>query len=156
MPKINELKRQELSYRLNSESFKDEVKNKIKWDWVAVVIALLIILTLIVRWLMAINIATKGYHPSINYYKDFLLAIENHELQRLDGDMNAIFGAMESPLESAIDFAASNGQLDELIQMAIEKKGKDAAWEFQSMNSSKGRMPRNDAGSARKKLNTIA
>ncbi|BBV07788.1 hypothetical protein U2T78_004347 [Providencia stuartii] len=76
---------------------------------------------------MAINIATKGYHPSINYYKDFLLAIENHELQRLDGDMNAIFGAMESPLESAIDFAASNGQLDELIQMAIEKKGKDAA-----------------------------
>ncbi|MGM0938539.1 MAG: hypothetical protein ACQEWL_18820 [Pseudomonadota bacterium] len=49
MPKINELKRQELSYRLNSESFKDEVKRKIKWDWIAVVIALLIILTLISR-----------------------------------------------------------------------------------------------------------
>ncbi|MBZ3681077.1 MULTISPECIES: hypothetical protein [Providencia] len=49
MPKINELKRQELSYRLNSESFKDEVKNKIKWDWIGVVIALLIILTLISR-----------------------------------------------------------------------------------------------------------
>lgn len=49
MQKINELKRQELSYRLNSESFKDEVKNKIKWDWIAVVIALLIILTLISR-----------------------------------------------------------------------------------------------------------
>lgn len=49
MSKINELKRQELSYRLNSESFKDEVKNKIKWDWIAVVIALLIILTLISR-----------------------------------------------------------------------------------------------------------
>lgn len=49
MPKINELKRQELSYRLNSESFKDEVKNKIKWDWIVVVIALLIILTLISR-----------------------------------------------------------------------------------------------------------
>lgn len=49
MQKINELKRQELSYRLNSESFKDEVKSKIKWDWIAVVIALLIILTLISR-----------------------------------------------------------------------------------------------------------
>ncbi|WP_336429563.1 hypothetical protein [Providencia sp.] len=52
MHEINEtteLKRQELSYRLNSESFKDEVKNKIKWDWIAVVIALLIILTLISR-----------------------------------------------------------------------------------------------------------
>ncbi|MEY0974240.1 hypothetical protein [Providencia huaxiensis] len=49
MPKINELKRQELSYRLNSESFKGEVKNKIKWDWIVVVIALLIILTLIAR-----------------------------------------------------------------------------------------------------------
>lgn len=49
MHKINELKRQELSYRLNSESFKDGVKNKIKWDWIAVVIALLIILTLISR-----------------------------------------------------------------------------------------------------------
>ncbi|MEQ5430489.1 hypothetical protein [Providencia huaxiensis] len=49
MSKINELKRQELSYRLNSESFKEEVKNKIKWDWIAVVIALLIILTLISR-----------------------------------------------------------------------------------------------------------
>ncbi|WP_423140278.1 hypothetical protein ACOZ9R_07170, partial [Providencia alcalifaciens] len=51
MPKINELKRQELSYRLNSESFKDEVKNKIKWDWVAVVIALLAFITLISRWI---------------------------------------------------------------------------------------------------------
>ncbi|MGW1370153.1 hypothetical protein [Providencia hangzhouensis] len=49
MQKINELKRQELSYRLNSESFKEEVKNKIKWDWIAVVIAILIILTLISR-----------------------------------------------------------------------------------------------------------
>ncbi|WP_156474127.1 hypothetical protein [Providencia heimbachae] len=52
MHEINEtteLKRQELSYRLNSESFKDEVKSKVKWDWIAVVIALLIILTLISR-----------------------------------------------------------------------------------------------------------
>lgn len=49
MPKINELKRQELSYRLNSESFKDEVKNKIRWDWIAIVTSSLIILTLIVR-----------------------------------------------------------------------------------------------------------
>lgn len=51
MPKINELKRQELSYRLNSESFKDEVKNKIKWGWIAVVVALLAFITLIPRWI---------------------------------------------------------------------------------------------------------
>lgn len=51
MPKINELKRQELSYRLNSESFKDEVKNKIKWDWIAVVIALLAFMAMIPRWI---------------------------------------------------------------------------------------------------------
>ncbi len=76
---------------------------------------------------MAVNIATKGYHPSLNYYKDFLLTIESYELQRLDGDMNAIFGAMESPLENAVEYAASNGSLDELIQMAIEKKGKEVA-----------------------------
>ena len=51
MQKINELKRQELSYRLNSESFKDEVKNKIKWDWVAFIVALIMFMTLIPRWI---------------------------------------------------------------------------------------------------------
>lgn len=51
MPKINELKRQELSYRLNSESFKDEVKNKIKWDLIAFVVALLAFIALIPRWI---------------------------------------------------------------------------------------------------------
>ncbi|WP_433587558.1 hypothetical protein [Providencia alcalifaciens] len=51
MQKINELKRQELSYRLNSESLKDEVKNKIKWDWVAIVIAILAFMALIPRWI---------------------------------------------------------------------------------------------------------
>lgn len=76
---------------------------------------------------MAVNILTDGYKPEVSFYKNFSLTIESYELQRLDGDMNAIFGAMESPLESAVDFAASNGSLDELIQMAIEKKGKDAA-----------------------------
>lgn len=51
MPKINELKRQELSYRLNSESFKDEVKSKIKWDWVAFIVALIMFMALIPRWI---------------------------------------------------------------------------------------------------------
>nr|WP_294107208.1 hypothetical protein [Providencia sp.] len=136
MPKINELKRQELSYRLNSESFKDEVKNKIKWDWIAVVIALLIILTLISRWLMPVNILTDGYKPDISPYKNHSLTMEGYELKSLRGDTNAIFRAMESPFEDVIEYAASKGTLDELIQMAIEKKGKDAAWEFQSMKIS--------------------
>lgn len=51
MQKINELKRQELSYRLNSESFKGEVKNKIKWDWVAFIVALIMFMALIPRWI---------------------------------------------------------------------------------------------------------
>lgn len=49
MPKINELKRQELSYRLNSESFKDEAKKQIRWDWIAISVSAFIILTLIMR-----------------------------------------------------------------------------------------------------------
>nr|WP_282563692.1 hypothetical protein [Providencia alcalifaciens] len=44
----------------------------------------------------------------------------------------------------------------ELLQKILRERYEDATWEFQSMNSSKGRMPRRDAGSARKKLNTIA
>ncbi|EUD08455.1 hypothetical protein HMPREF1564_3587 [Providencia alcalifaciens R90-1475] len=38
-----------------------------------------------------------------------------------------IFGAMESPFTDVVDYAASNGMLDELIQKAIEKKGKEVA-----------------------------
>ncbi|MCW2255766.1 putative membrane protein YkvI [Providencia alcalifaciens] len=49
MPKINELKRQELSYRLNSESFKAVVKKQIRWDWIAIITSAFIILTLIMR-----------------------------------------------------------------------------------------------------------
>lgn len=76
---------------------------------------------------MSVNILTDGYKPDISSYKNHSLTMEGYELKSLRGDTNAIFGAMESPLEDVIEFAASKGTLNELIQMAIEKKGKDAA-----------------------------
>ncbi|MGJ3353476.1 hypothetical protein [Providencia sp. Je.9.19] len=76
---------------------------------------------------MSVNILTDGYKPEVSFYKNLSITMESYELKSLTGDTNAIFGAMESPLEGAVEFAASKGTLDELIQMAIEKKGKDAA-----------------------------
>ncbi|MGO2306985.1 MAG: hypothetical protein ACTH5W_20045 [Providencia sp.] len=76
---------------------------------------------------MSVNILTDGYKPAVSFYKNLSITMESYELKSLTGDTNAIFGAMESPLEDVIEFAASKGMLDELIQMAIEKKGKDAA-----------------------------
>nr|WP_282563658.1 hypothetical protein [Providencia alcalifaciens] len=105
---------------------------------------------------MTIRIEVTGYKPEITCRNNFSLAMEGYELKSLTGESSVIFGAMESPFTDVVDYAASNGMLDELIQKAIEKKGKEVAWEFQSMNSSKGRMPKDDAGSVKKKLNTIA
>ncbi len=76
---------------------------------------------------MSVNILTDGYKPEVSFYKNHSLTMEGYELKSLRGDTNAIFGAMESPLEDVIEYAASKGTLDELIQMAIEKKGKEVA-----------------------------
>lgn len=76
---------------------------------------------------MSVNILTDGYKPAVSFYKNLSITMESYEIKSLTGDTNAIFVAMESPLEDVIEFAASKGTLDELIQMAIEKKGKEVA-----------------------------
>lgn len=76
---------------------------------------------------MTIRIEVTGYKPEITCRNNFSLAMEGYELKSLTGESSVIFGAMESPFTDVVDYAASNGMLDELIQKAIEKKGKEVA-----------------------------
>ena len=76
---------------------------------------------------MTIRIEVTGYKPEITCRNNFSLAMEGYELKSLTGESSVIFGAMESPFSDVVDYAASNGMLDELIQKAIEKKGKEVA-----------------------------
>ena len=71
---------------------------------------------------MTVNILTDGYKPDISPHKNHSLTMEGYVLKSLRGDTNAIFGAMESPLEDVIEYAVSNGELDELIRMAINRQ----------------------------------
>nr|WP_282554342.1 hypothetical protein [Providencia sp. G1(2023)] len=122
MPKINELKRQELSYRLNSESFKEEVKNKIKWDWIAVVIALLIILTLISRWLMqTLTIEGKGIYISSSPAA--------HQGQRISLEFDSHTGIETNAMEWLI---LSLNPTRELLEKILRERYEDAAWIFNS------------------------
>lgn len=76
---------------------------------------------------MSIEMEIAGYKPLVSQRGNHLIVMEGYELKSLTGESSVIFGAMESPFTDVVDYAANNGMLDELIQKAIEKKGKEVA-----------------------------
>ncbi|MDN0012339.1 hypothetical protein QVM87_20180 [Providencia stuartii] len=92
-----------------------------------------------------------------------ITCVNGNDIKRIDGDYGTIISKLQFTEKERYENIKENGQLAGFIDEAIaagdgqwivdyiRSKGKVAAWEFQSMNSSKGRMPRNDAGNARKR-----
>lgn len=88
---------------------------------------------------MTLHINTKGYYPSITLDKDFRLSIENHEVQKIEGDTDALFTAMDAPIEEIVDFLLKHEWTDALMEeyitrgkgslifSAVAKLSKDAA-----------------------------
>ncbi|MEX9893104.1 hypothetical protein AB7W86_00820 [Providencia rettgeri] len=88
---------------------------------------------------MTLHINTKGYYPSITFDKDFRLSIENHEVKKIEGDTDALFTAMDAPIEEIVDFLLKREWTDALMEeyitrgkgslifSAVAKLSKDAA-----------------------------